>query len=213
MRNERELYKKARVLGAAIAISGAVVFGLNNRSQNENIITTNSKFVTIEDNSFVYDGKKFLPYGATFYPYWEHNGKQIRGSGWSDAEFQEYIDSIISMAELGHLNTLRPTNYFDGINSTNTPNWWENETVWKNMDYLTKTASDHNIFVLLDLSSFRDKLIKSGKYPYNPNDWNNFLSFVGKRYQNDPAILNYAIAGEVPCPTGKQALKPKSTNT
>lgn len=211
MRTEREILNKARVLGTAIIIGGATWFGWHTLSHKENV--TGNKFVTIENNSFTYSGHEFTPYGATFYPYWEKDGKFIRGSGWINPDFPQYIDKIISMAKSGNLNTLRPTNYFDGITSTDSPNWWKNQNVWQNMDYLIKTAHDNNIFVLLDLSSYRDKLIKSGKYPYNAKDWNDFLSFVGNRYKDNSTILNYALAGEVPCPNGKETLRPKTSES
>jgi len=111
------------------------------------------------------------------------------------------------MAQLAHLNTLRVTNYFDGVPYGD----WYNATVWSNMDYLFNEAANHGMYVILDLSSFRDKTLKQGIYPYDPSLYTSAFSWVASRYAKNPALLNYAIAGEVACPTGNDPLRPTST--
>lgn len=140
------------------------------------------------------------------YPYWTYNGAIHRGGSWTHTTFKSYIDQILSMTQQAHLNTIRTTNYFDGI----TYGDWYNATVWSNMDYLFQQAARHNIHVILDLSSFRDKTLKQGIYPYDPSAYTAAFSWVAARYAHNPALLNYAIAGEVKCPTSSDPLRPTS---
>ena len=121
--------------------------------------------------------------------------------------FKGYIDQIIRMAQQAHLNTLRTTNYFDGVAYGD----WFNATVWSNMDYLFHQATLHHLLIVLDLSSFRDKTLKQGIYPYDPSLYSAAFSWVAARYANNPALLYYAISGEVKCPTSSDPLRPAST--
>ncbi|MBV9615346.1 MAG: cellulase family glycosylhydrolase [Ktedonobacteraceae bacterium] len=166
-----------------------------------------ARYISISGQNFVYSNVRIHPYGATMYPYWRYNGAAHRGGGWTNLAFKGYIDQIIMMAQQLHLNTLRPTNYFDGVSYGD----WYNATVWSNMDYLFQQAARHNIYILLDLSSFRDKTLKQGMYPYNPSLYTAAFFWVAARYAHNPALLNYAIAGEVKCPTSNDPLRPIST--
>lgn len=141
------------------------------------------------------------------YPHWTYGGALHRGGGWAITAFKSYIDQIISMAQQAHLNTLRTTNYFDGV----TYGDWYNATIWSNMDYLFQQAALHKMLIILDLSSFRDKTLKQGIYPYDPSLYTAAFSWVASRYASNPALLNYAIAGEVKCPTSSDPLRPVST--
>jgi endo-1,4-beta-mannosidase len=147
------------------------------------------------------------PYGSTMYPHWIYNQALHAGGGWAYTAFKQYIDQIISMAQQAHLNTIRLTNYFDGVPYGD----WYNTTVWSNIDYLFQQAAHHTMYVVLDLSSFRDKTLKQGIYPYNPSFYTAAFSWVASRYAHNPALLNYAIAGEVKCPTSSDPLRPTST--
>jgi len=111
------------------------------------------------------------------------------------------------MAQQAHLNTLRATNFFDGT----TYGDWYNATVWSNMDYLFQEAANHGMYIILDLSSFRDKTLKQGIYPYDPSLYTAAFSWVASRYAGNAALLNYAISGEVACPTSSDPLRPTST--
>jgi hypothetical protein len=164
-------------------------------------------YISLSGQNFIYNNTIIHPYGSTMYPYWNDNGTLHRGGGWAKTAFKRYIDQIISMAQQAHLNTIRPTNYFDGINYGD----WYNATVWSNMDYLFQQAARHNMYVILDLSSFRDKTLKQGIYPYDSSLYTAAFSWVASRYANNPALLNYAIAGEVKCPTSSDPLRPFST--
>jgi Cellulase (glycosyl hydrolase family 5) len=164
-------------------------------------------YISIAGQNFVYNNNAVHPYGATMYPHWNYHGALHRGGGWTYTAFRSYIDQIINMAQQAHLNTLRPTNFFDGT----TYGDWYNATVWSNMDYLFKEAASHGMYVILDLSSFRDKTLKQGIYPYDPSLYTSAFSWVASRYAENSALLNYAIAGEVACPTGSDPLRPTST--
>ncbi len=168
-----------------------------------------TKYISLAGQNFTYNNTIIHPYGSTMYPYWQYNGATHRGGGWANSAFKSYIDLIISMAQQLHLNTIRPTNYFDGVPFGD----WYNATVWSNMNYLFQQAASHNMYVLLDLSSFRDKTLKQGIYPYNPSLYTSAFSWVAARYAHNPALLNYAIAGEVKCPTSSDPLRPTSTQT
>ncbi len=166
-----------------------------------------TRYISLSGQNFIYSKTIIHPYGSTMYPYWKYNGTAHRGGGWVNPAFKSYIDQIISMTQQLHLNTIRPTNYFDGVSYGD----WYNTTVWSNMDYLFEQAARHNIYILLDLSSFRDKVLKQGIYPYNPSLYTTAFSWVASRYAHNPALLNYAIAGEVKCPTSNDPLRPTST--
>jgi hypothetical protein len=172
------------------------------------LATSSTKaYISIIGQNFVYNNNPIHPYGSTMYPFWNYHGALHKGGGWTYPAFRSYIDQIISMAQQAHLNTLRPTNFFDGT----TYGDWYNATVWSNMDYLFQEAASHGMYIILDLSSFRDKTLKQGIYPYDPSLYTAAFSWVASRYAENPALLNYAIAGEVACPTGNDPLRPTST--
>ncbi len=164
-------------------------------------------YVSLSDQNFVDNNTIIHPYGSTMYPHWTYSGSLHRGGGWAMTTFRSYIDQIINMAQQAHLNTLRATNYFDGVPYGD----WYNSTVWSNMDYLFQQAAIHHMFIILDLSSFRDTTLKQGIYPYNPSLYTAAFSWVASRYADNPALLYYAIAGEVKCPTSNDPLRPIST--
>jgi endo-1,4-beta-mannosidase len=110
-------------------------------------------------------------------------------SGWGSTTFPTFIDLILDMAESAHLNTLRATDillYGD----------WHNMTLWNNLDYLVQHAAQRHIWIIIDLSTFRNSLDKQGIFAYNPADWQDFVSFIAQRYKNVPNIAYYEIAGE-----------------
>src|SRR5205085_1275717 len=88
-----------------------------------------------------YNNTPIHPYGSTMYPHWYYNGTLHRGGGWTYTAFKSYIDQIISMAQQAHLNSLRPTNFFDGT----TYGDWYNATIWSNMDYLFQEADPNHL--------------------------------------------------------------------
>ncbi len=162
-------------------------------------------FVFANGQDLYLNGRKLTSYGATIYPHVYLNGSLHYGSAWAYPTFTQYLDTILTTATAAHLNTLRATNYLDG---TSNP---YDSTVWANMDYLLSRAASHNVFVILDLSPFRNYLIRQGRMPYDASRWTDFLDFVGARYSTNPSLLEYSIAGEVSCPSGKDPLRPPST--
>jgi hypothetical protein len=176
-------------------------------SSSSTATSPSKAYISIVGQNFVFNNNTVHPYGATMYPHWNYHGALHRGGGWTYTAFRSYIDQIINMAQQAHLNTIRPTNFFDGT----TYGDWYNATVWSNMDYLFKEAASHGMYVILDLSSFRDKTLKQGIYPYDPSLYTSAFSWVASRYAKNAALLNYAIAGEVACPTGSDPLRPTST--
>ncbi len=164
-------------------------------------------YISVSGQNFVYNNNPIHPYGSTMYPHWNYLGTLHRGGGWANTAFRSYIDQIINMAQQAHLNTLRATNFFDGT----TYGDWYNATVWSNMDYLFQEAANHGMYIILDLSSFRDKTLKQGIYPYDPSLYTAAFSWVASRYAGNAALLNYAISGEVACPTSSDPLRPTST--
>ena len=195
------------VLSVLCAVSGCSTSPPTHTiSSSSTSLAQTKAYISISGQNFVSHNKPFHPYGSTMYPHWNSNGVLHRGGGWTYTAFKSYIDQIISMAQQAHLNTIRPTNFFDGT----TYGDWYNATVWSNMDYLLQTAARHGMYVVLDLSFFRDKTLKLGVYPYDPNRYTAAFSWVASRYAKDSALLNYAIAGEVACPTSGDPLRPTS---
>ncbi|MDQ2716980.1 MAG: glycoside hydrolase family 5 protein [Chloroflexota bacterium] len=164
-------------------------------------------YVSLSGPRFMHGTTQIYPYGSTMYPHWVYNQALHAGGGWAYTAFTGYIDQIIGMAQQAHLNTLRLTNYFDGVSYGD----WYNATVWSNIDYVFQQAARHNMYVILDLSSFRDKTLKQGIYPYNPSLYTAAFAWVAARYAHNSTLLNYAIAGEVKCPTANDPLRPTST--
>lgn len=144
---------------------------------------------------FCFDQAEVILYGATIYPYWQHNGTTYRSQAWLQPDFPTYIDSILDMAQEANLNTLRVTDYLNIDRS------WDNPKIWKNMDYLIQQAEQRGIWIILDLSAYRKWLENRGlQFWYNPSDWLLFIAWITERYQDSPAIAHYSIAGEIIAP-------------
>lgn len=163
-----------------------------------------SRYVTANGQKLIAEDKEFIAYGATFYPLFTLDGKTTRGSSWSKPEFKSYIDQTITDAKKLGLNTLRVTDYLDGITDP------YNSTVWGNMDYLLGQAEQNGIYVIFDLSTYRNFLKKQGIMPYSFGQWDIFLELTIPRYRYSKAILNFSIAGEVDAPNGSEPLRPTS---
>lgn len=164
-----------------------------------------SAFVTsggFGTNAYVVNGQSFHSYGSTMYP-------DGGGTLWHHSDFTTYIDDIISRVKVAHLNTIRVTDYLEGLKVYPTDIY--NPIVWANMDYLVNKAKANNIYVIMDASGLKDLLKANNMYIYNPSYWTDFINFLGNRYKDATNILDYSITGEVPCPTGTDPLKPNST--
>lgn len=80
-------------------------------------------------------------------------------------------------------------------------------TRWAQVDALVAAAKSRGLKVLLDLSTYRNQLLKKGINPYTA-DWGSFLTFVGNRYANESAIVQYSLAGEPEPPNGSNPARP-----
>ncbi len=149
--------------------------------------------VTRSGSALTYQGHTVNLYGATMYPTWTTGGQTLHASAWSNAGFTAYIDQIIPLAIKANFNTVRVTDFLSGVSAGN----WSNATVWANVDYLMQQAHARGLWVILDLSTYRNYLINNNLYAYNSANWTSFINFVGQRYANNSAVAYYAIAGEV----------------
>lgn len=113
-------------------------------------------------------------------------------------------NAIITQAQTAKLNTVRITDFIvtaAGLSGAS------DEAHWRKVDALLAAASQANLKVLLDLSTYRNMLKKSSINPYTYN-WQSFLNFVmtrtntinGRSYKDDPTIAIVALAGEVDPP-------------
>jgi hypothetical protein len=165
-------------------------------------LETRISHVTASGRGLAHRGKRLIFHGATIYPYCEIGGTVVRGSGWSDPAFTRCIDHTLSLAAQGNLNTVRAVDFLEG---TGNP---YNTTVWRNVDHLFSRAAAHNMYVVLDLSTYRNMLGGQGTMPYDASRWSSFVRFVGRRYAARENLLYYAIAGEPEAPNGGDPLRP-----
>ena len=159
------------------------------------------QYVCAQAGDLVYRGHTLRLTGATLYPDVALGGRVLRGRAWASgaAEFRTYIDQWLDLAHDVGLNTIRPTDYFAGVTD------WHNATMWRNLDYVVSGAEARHMFVIVDLSAYRDMLRRSGRFAYDPATWAPLLDFVGSRYASSSAIAYYAVAGEIEPPNGSSA--------
>jgi hypothetical protein len=180
------------IIVAALSFSQAWTQEKMNHSQTS-CLESVSPFMETDGSQFCFNGERVELFGATFYPYWEHDKTIYRSRAWLQLDFKEYVDYILDLAQDAHLNTLRVTNYLD-ISSS-----WDTSIIWKNMNYFISEAEKRHIWVILDLSTYRQWLIRHNvKAVYNAENWRNFVKFVTKRYKDAPNIAYYSITGEIP---------------
>lgn len=110
------------------------------------------------------------------------------------------VGSVQRIRDLG-LNTVRITDFLDRPDPG--PADAYDEAAWRRVDQLIAVAHDSGVAVLLDLSTYRNLLVRTGSNPYT-TDWTPFLAFVvdrvntrtGVRYGADRTIALVAFAGE-----------------
>lgn len=146
----------------------------------------NSGYVTVCGTSLCLNGASWYMYGASVYQGLNNPG------------------GTISQAQAAKLNLIRITDFID---TSAGPGGAIDEAHWRKVDALVAVASQANLKVLLDLSTYRNMLKKSNINPYT-YDWQSFLNFAmsrtntvsGRSYKDDPAIAIVALAGEVDPP-------------
>ena len=152
-------------------------------------------YVSTKGSTFVYQGAPIQFYGYTFYP------STVGGtSAWYRPNFTQYIDHIMQMGAAVGQNLVRPTNYWSRNPNTENPVQGSSD-VWSNMDYLVCAAQLQGVFVLMDLSAFRYLLVSQHLDAFDPDNWQAFLTGVGKHYRNQSSIAFYSIVGEPRPPT------------
>jgi hypothetical protein len=150
----------------------------------------------------LYRGEERLrPVWSSFYPYWEYQGKILRGAGWANPDFGRYIDRSIERARQVGLNGLRATDYLEGSND------WKDKTVWQNVDYFLKATHAAGMDVIVNIDPFRKWLIRNNQNPYNPDLWTEYLPFIGEKLAPWRNILYVPVAGEVPPPESNNSWK------
>ena len=125
---------------------------------------------------------------------WRLHGGTVYGhSSASDA---------VNRAKALRLNTIRLTDWLDVDGSVQAAPF--DETRWRKVDADLTAAKGAGIRVILDLSTYRNLLVRHSINPYT-YDWKPFLNFVvnrrnsvnGVRYGSDPTIALVSFAGEV----------------
>jgi hypothetical protein len=110
--------------------------------------------------------------------------------------------ATVARAARAGLNTIRIVNFLD--EDTVTPGAEYSEVRWERVDGLVAAAGARGLKVILDLSTYRNMLARSGRNPYT-HDWAGLIEFAanrintksGLRYGSDPTIAIVAMAGEV----------------
>lgn len=153
-------------------------------------------YVCARDRTLVDRGQQLRLVGATLYPHVTIGGRTLRGDAWASpaAEFRTYIDHWLDVARQDGLNTIRPSDFLVGVRD------WHDATTWRNLDYLVSAAGARHMFVIMDLTAYRNFLHQSRRFAYDVTAWTSFLDFVGSRYAPAPAIAYYAIATEIEPP-------------
>lgn len=159
-------------------------------------------FVRAQGSQFVIGATPLHLMAATIYPDDTVGTATYRGSAWLRADFPSYINHMLDLAVAAHLNTIRATDFLNDAPD------WRTPQVWLNLDSLLCQAQARGMHVIISLTTFGNRLRKAGQFPYNPTDWQAYLTFVGQRYQHVAAIAYYAIAGEALPPKGHDPLRP-----
>lgn len=162
----------------------------------------NGPFVRAQGTGFVIGTTPLRIATATIYPDFPSGGKTYRGSAWTHTDFPAYVDQMLDLVVAAKLNTVRVTDFLSGTSD------WRDPTVWQNIDTAICHAQARGLHVIIDLATFGTSLYKSRRFAYNAADWQDFLAFVGQRYQRAPGIAYYAISGEALPPNGHDPLRP-----
>lgn len=159
---------------------------------------TTHTFVQANGTHFLYQGKTLTFSGFTFYP------ATLGGSAaWQRSTFVDYINRVLDTAQQLGQNVIRTSDFW---NTHTRYNPQAEQTVWHNVDYLVCAAAQRNMFVELDISAYEWFLMSQHDNAFVANSWLAYLTAVGKRYSNQPAIAFYYILGEPAVPTTVSAM-------
>lgn len=152
------------------------------------------------NGGFGVNGNRVRLQGALMYPYFTVGGTTYRGSAWQQATFTTYLDQVISWALQGKLTTLRVTDILEG--SGVDP---YNPTIKANLDYLLSKAKLRGLWVILDLSWYRNWLKANGHNDatcYDPANYTAYLKWLVPQYAKHTSVAYWSIGGEPAAPTG-----------
>lgn len=159
----------------------------------------NAQFVKKSGSDLTVNGAKIKLFGGSLYPtVWQ--GQYLGEDSFTNSDpavvqkLDAYMAAELTNAQTNRLNCVRVVNFLRS--STD----YGNATCWNHIDKLITNAASKRIYVILDLSTFRNRLESEHKDPYDPNLWTGITSFVANRYRNNSTVAMYSIAGEVPAP-------------
>ena len=166
------------------------------------IITTlcspaHAQYVQIQGAQFVKNGVPVRLYGGTLYLTYDGTRYLTGGAFASKSEVAEvdtYLDTWTANAQNAHMNCLRVTDWIPDDSA------WNNPVIYQQLDYLLKDAKKRHIYLVLDLSAYRNWLLHKKLDPYDPKNWTDFIRFIGNHFKHSHTFVMYGIAGEVPAP-------------
>lgn len=141
-------------------------------------------FVQAEGRVITFNGQPLPLAGYTMYPIHAH---------WHDATFNNYIDTIMTMAQHAGQNLIRPTDEWTKKDSNRD---YSDPVVWQHLDHLVCEAGARGLFVIMDLSAYKWLLTAHGADPMKADLWQDFLKAAGHHYSETRSIVEYSIVGE-----------------
>src|SRR5581483_2710409 len=147
-------FQKLSILLVAVLLTSLLlIVPMLQHQQHSQQHATSTDFITVCGSVLCLHGREWYLYGGS------RNGGTIA------------TDAMMDIAVQGHLNIVRLTDWLDA-------NAYD-ETRWRLVDAMIAAAQARNMYILLDLSTYRNLTSQSGN-PYLV-DWNPFLHFVLNR--------------------------------
>ena len=170
----------------------------------------NAQYVQRRGSDLRVNGKKVRLFGGTLYPtVWQE--QYLGGDAYANSDaaaikkLDDYLAAELNRAKASGFTCVRIVNFL------RSPSDYSNATAWNHVDKLIDTAASKQIYCILDLSTFRDGLVKAGKDPYAPKAWSGFVKFAASRYKNRSNLAMYSIAGEIPAPNYNDGKNPSAS--
>lgn len=152
------------------------------------------------NGGFGVNGNRVRLQGATMYPYFTVGGTTYRGGAWQQATFPTYIDQVIQWVLAGKLTTIRVTDILEGTGVNP-----YNPTIKANLNYLMSKAKLYGLWVILDLSWYRNWLKANGHNNatcYDPGNYSTYLKWLVPQYAKHTSLAYWSLGGEPAAPTG-----------